>query len=340
MSAQQTRAASAVVRGVGGYVPPRVVTNDELSRTLDTSDDWIRSRTGIHTRHVVETGTATSDLAVEAGRRALDSAGLDSVDLVIVATSTPDYRCPATAPEVANRLGLGTIPAFDLAAVCSGFVYALAQASASLLSGQVDSVLVIGADTFSTIVDPTDRTNAVIFGDGAGAVVLTRGDADEKGAVGGFVLASDGSRSDLIKVRSGGSRATVEDAPEADRYFAMDGRGVFAVAVAAMADASRQALSRVGWSIGDVDWLVAHQANKRILSLVAASLELPGDSAVVHLDRVGNTSAASIPLALAAHGEQFALGDRILLTAFGGGATWGACTLTWPGVSTEAPSHV
>jgi len=326
---------TTVLQGLGGALPSRVVTNDDLATTLDTTDEWITSRTGISARHKVEPGTSTSDLAVAAGRRALENAGIDSVDMVIVATSTPDHRCPATAPDVTARLGLGTVPAFDLAAVCSGFVYGLAQADALIKSHAAERVLLIGADTFTTLVDPTDRANAVIFGDGAGAVVLGTARDGDAGRFGPFTLGSDGTGVDLIRVEAGGSRQPVIDTADPAAWFTMQGRAVFAAAVAAMADSCRTALDTAGWGADDVDHLVAHQANRRIMTMVAASIGVPSDRAVIHLDRVGNTSAASIPLALAAHAGQIRAGERVLLTAFGGGATWGAGTLTWP--TLEAP---
>ncbi|GAA3226207.1 beta-ketoacyl-ACP synthase III [Oerskovia jenensis] len=325
------RPGAAVLRGVGGYLPPRVVTNDDLAALVDTSDEWIRTRTGIRERRFADEGSATSDLAVEAGRRALASAGGPDVDLVVVATSTPDRSCPATAPLVASRLGLGTAAAFDLAAVCSGFVYALAQASAAVLAGLHRRALVIGADQFTSIVDPRDRATSILFGDGAGAVVVDGGDPDEAGSLGAFHLGSDGSAHDLITVPAGGSRVPHRELVDAsDAYFRMDGRAVFGAAVGAMSSSSRRALALSGWSVEDVDWFVAHQANERILRLVAHSLGISSDKVVIHLDRAGNTSAASIPLALAAHARTFAPHERILLTAFGGGTTWGAATATWP----------
>ncbi|MFG2121794.1 beta-ketoacyl-ACP synthase III [Streptomyces sp. NPDC048710] len=325
---------AAVIAGVGGYVPPRVVTNEELAQRLDTSDSWIRTRTGIARRHVVEAGTTTSDLAVEAGLRALKNAGADGADLVIVATTTPDRPCPATAPTVAARMGLTDVPAYDVAAVCSGFLYALQAGAASVTSGFAERVLVVGAESFSTILDPTDRTTSVIFGDGAGAVLLRAGTPEEPGAVLDMHLGSDGSMADLITVRGGGAEERsrgAEPRPE-DRYFRMDGKAVFFAAVRRMAQSSRTVLARTGWEVADVDRLVGHQANTRIIHAVAEQLGLPPERAVLNIDRVGNTSAASIPLALAdglADGTLTA-GHRVLLTAFGGGATWGSATLTWP----------
>ncbi|MET7765721.1 beta-ketoacyl-ACP synthase III [Streptomyces sp. NPDC005393] len=325
---------SAVIAGVGGFVPPRVVRNDELAQRLDTSDAWIRTRTGIAQRHVIDPGATTSDLAVEAGQRALKNASADGADLVIVATTTPDRPCPATAPTVASRIGLTDVPAYDVAAVCSGFLYALQAGTAAVTAGFAERVLVIGAESFSTILDPEDRTTSVIFGDGAGAVLLRDGEPDEPGAMLDIHLGSDGSMVDLITVRSGGAeeRSRGEAPRPEDRYFRMEGKSVFFAAVRRMTESSRTVLARTGWEVADVDRLVGHQANTRIIHTVAEQLGLPPERAVLNIDRVGNTSAASIPLALVdgmADGVLKA-GDRVLLTAFGGGATWGSATLTWP----------
>lgn len=314
---------AAVVSGLGTWLPPTVVTNDDLTAHLDTTDAWIRSRTGVGARHVVEPGMATSHLATEAGRFALRSAGTASVDAVVLATSTPDRSCPATAPEVASNLGLTGVPAFDVAAVCTGFVYALATATGLLAVGQADSVLVIGADTFSTILDPYDRTTRVIFGDGAGAMVLRAGDGAEPGALLAFDLGSDGSGSDLIQVPGG-----------ADPYFRMDGKPVFGRAVLRMAESAQRVADRLGWSMSDVDMLVAHQANKRILAAVGEQLGLRDDQVAVHLHLVGNTVAGSVPLALAhaVSSGDVRPGSRLLLAGFGGGLTWGAAAMSWPDV--------
>lgn len=327
---------SAVLAGLGAMVPPRVVTNDLLAQRLDTSDEWILSRTGIRQRHVIEAGMATSDLAVEAGARAMKSAQVPDVDLVVLATTTPDRPCPATAPEVATRLGLEGVPAFDVAAVCSGFVYALSVGAGAIAARTADRVLVVGAEAFSTILNPQDRTTAAIFGDGAGAVVLRAGDGTEPGALLGFDLGSDGGQADLITVPGGGSRqrSSGQPAKPGDEYFAMQGKAVFVHAVTRMTGSVRTILGRTGWAVASVDWLVAHQANIRILNAIADQLDLPRERAVANLDRVGNTSAASIPLALAdaAAEGRFTPGDRMLLTAFGGGLTWGSAALTWPDI--------
>ncbi|MFI0816210.1 beta-ketoacyl-ACP synthase III [Streptomyces sp. NPDC021098] len=328
---------AAVLTGLGTWLPEHVVTNDELARRLDTSDEWIRTRTGIRQRHVIGPGQSTGDLAVEAGRRALKSAGTERADMVMVATSTPDRPCPATAPDVASRLGLSGVPAFDIAAVCTGFVYALGMAASVIASGAAESVLVIGADTFSTILDPEDRTTRAVFGDGAGAVLLRPGDPGEPGALGGLDLGSDGTRSDLIEVPAGGSRqkASGLSAEEAGAYFTMRGRAVFSEAVRRMATSVGTTAHRLGWVPGDLDRVVLHQANARILAAVADRMGLPAQRFVSNIGRVGNTVAASIPLALAdgVIGGELCPGQRVVLGGFGGGLTWGAMGLRWPDIT-------
>ncbi|HJP72885.1 MAG TPA: beta-ketoacyl-ACP synthase III [Pseudonocardiaceae bacterium] len=323
-----------VVIGIGSTVPDRVVTNEEFEQRMDTSDVWIRSRTGIVERRHAEPGTATSDLAVEAGRRALKSAGLDRVDALVLATTTPDHPCPATAPSVASRLGFGGIPAYDVAAVCSGFLYGLATGAGLLATGLAETVLVDAAEVFTSIIDPDDRGTAPIFGDGAGAVVLRAGDRSEPGAVLDFDLGSDGDLAELIIVPAGGSRQKTSGQPlaDGDEFFKMQGTTVFRNAVTRMAQSSRAVLDKTGWTIDTIDMLIGHQANVRILNAVALELGLPPDRAFVDVDRYGNTAAASIPLALADAAQRGVLveEDRLVLTAFGGGASWGAVTMTWP----------
>jgi 3-oxoacyl-[acyl-carrier-protein] synthase-3 len=325
---------TAVIAGIGAAVPRRVVTNAELARHLDTSDEWIRTRTGIHQRHVVGPGTSTGVLATEAGQRALKSAGESSVDLVVLATTTPDRPCPATAPIVASRLGLTGVAAYDLSAVCSGFLYALRSGTAAIAAGFAQRVLVIGAESFTTLLDPDDRTTVSIFGDGAGAVVLRAGESGESGALLAFDAGSDGGLADLITVRAGGAeeRAGGEPAAEADRWFRMEGRSVFVNAVRRMTESSRAVLAGTGWAVQEIDRFVGHQANSRILQAVAEQLGVDDSRVVTNIARVGNTAAASIPLALAdaAAAGQLQAGHRVLLTAFGGGATWASAALTWP----------
>ncbi|MEU5844942.1 beta-ketoacyl-ACP synthase III [Saccharopolyspora shandongensis] len=335
-SAETTSGRASVLCGLGGWVPQRIVTNEELSRRLDTTEDWIITRTGIGERRAVDPGQATSDLAVAAGSRALRSAGGETPDTVIVATTTPDRPCPATAPLVAARLGMRGVAAFDVSAVCTGFVYGLATAAGMIAAGVSQRALVIGADVYSSIVDPDDRTNAIIFGDGAGAVVLRAGDPDELGALGNFVLGSDGTGEHLITIAAGGSRQRSSGQPptRGERHFAMQGKEVFRQAVTHMSSSARASLAAAGWQPDEVDRVVAHQANLRILRSVADNLGIDRDRCVSHLVDVGNTGAASIPLALdhAAANGTLRPGQRVLLTAFGGGLTWGSCVLRWPDI--------
>ncbi|MFI1052635.1 beta-ketoacyl-ACP synthase III [Streptomyces griseoruber] len=325
---------AAVVAGLGGWVPPTVVSNDQLAEVLDTSDEWIRRRTGIRERRWVSPGQSTGDLAVEAGRRALASAGLGGVDAVVLATSSPDRHCPATAPEVATRLGLGPVPAFDVAAVCTGFVYALATGAGLVALGAAETVLVVGADAFSTLLAPDDRSTRVIFGDGGGAVVLRAGSSTEPGALTGLNLGSDGSLSDLIEVPAGGSRqrSTGVPAKTEDTYFTMQGQTVYAQAVRRMAESVQETVERTGWNLAEIDSFVLHQANARILAAVARRLGRPPERFLSNIETRGNTVAASIPLALAdgvASGE-LRPGHKVVLAGFGGGLTWGSMALVWP----------
>ncbi|MFJ7085943.1 beta-ketoacyl-ACP synthase III [Streptomyces griseus] len=328
------RHRAAVVAGVGAWLPPDVVTNDDLSARMDTSDDWIRRRTGIRRRHIASEGTAASDLAVEAGRRALESARLRGVDMVVLTTTTPDRPCPATAPAVAARLGMADVPAFDVAAVCTGFLYALATSAGLIAAGTADNVLVIATEVYSSIIDPADRATAVVFGDGAGAVVLRSGEPDEWGALGAFTLGSDGRHEDLIRVPAGGSRQRKSALPPrpGDEYFTMRGKEVFRHAVQRMTSSSRQAARAAGWEPESVDRFAAHQANARILTAVSERLGLADEQLLTNIEEVGNIGAASLPVLLdrSAEGGELKPGHRLLLTAFGGGLTWGATTLVWP----------
>lgn len=318
------------IAGLGVRLPDRVVTNDDLAEVLDTSDEWIRTRTGIRQRHVAAPEEATSDLAAAAARDALADAGLEVADLtaVIVATTSPDHAVAATAPLVASALGV-TVPAFDLNAACSGFIYALRVASGMVATGD-GAVLVIGAETLTRVVDPEDRGVAVLFGDGAGAVVLV---PDPEARLGPFTLGADGDGASMLWTASGGTRRPFDAEVLADRshYMTMRGGDVYRNAVVRMVESAREVLELAGLSVSDVDLLVGHQANVRILDAVAARLGLPTQLSQVSLDRHGNTSAASIPLAMWDAREQGKLhdGDTVLLAAFGAGLTWGACLLTW-----------
>ncbi|MFD2418238.1 beta-ketoacyl-ACP synthase III [Amycolatopsis pigmentata] len=328
-----TKGRSAVLAGLGAWLPPRVVDNDELAQRLNTSDAWIRTRTGIRTRHIAGPETSTVDMAVRAGGNALRSAGSDIVDALVLATATPDHLCPASAPQVAAGLGLSGIAALDVNAVCSGFIYALATAAGLIAGGIAGKVLVIGADTFSRMCDPDDRTTVPIFGDGAGAVVLRAGSDAEPGALGPFDLHSEGEHADLLMVPAGGAKQRTAEEHH-DYFLAMQGTAVFRHACARMSESARAVLDRAGMTIDEVDRFIGHQANLRILKSAAKQLGLPEERLVVDIDHTGNTSAASIPLAMAHACEDGNLrpGHRVLMTAFGAGLTWGSTVLTWPEV--------
>jgi 3-oxoacyl-[acyl-carrier-protein] synthase-3 len=325
---------TAIISGIGSCLPPNSLSNDELAARMDTSAEWILSRTGISQRYVAPPGWATSDLAVGAGEQALKSSGQLTVDVVMLATTTPDRPLPATSPDVAARLGLTGVAAFDVAAACSGFIYALATAAGLIATGTAGSALVIGAETLSSVLNPADRSTSVIFGDGAAAVTLRAGQPDEPGAIGPFDLGSDGNGRDLATVRAGGSRQRLSGVPcePADQYMVMQGRQIFWQAVTHMAESVRAVLGRAGLTMGDVRWLVGHQANARILRSLADELGVEPSRTINNIANVGNTGAASIPLALAdAHAQgQLRPGDRVLLTAFGAGLAWGSTVLTWP----------
>ncbi|GAB6898058.1 beta-ketoacyl-ACP synthase 3 [Kineosporia succinea] len=334
--------AAAVIEAIGHYLPGRRESNDELALRMDTSDEWIRTRTGILGRARAEPGQATSDLAVEAGRHALQHTGA-SVDTVVVATTTPDRKCPATAPVVADRLGLGRVTSFDLNSACTGFLAGMSVASGLVATGAARGVLLIGAEKYSTIVYPDDRGTAPIFGDGAAAMVLRAGTPDEPGAIGAVHLSSDGSLWELAHVRAGGSLRPVPDPDDPhDAYLRMNGRATYRHAVAEMAASCRLALAARGLAAHDVDRLVAHQANVRILQEVARELGIPGERSVVDLTDIGNTAAASIPMALSrAHAAGTLTGrERLLLTAFGAGASWGATVVTWPHLKPHPAPHL
>ncbi|MFD8967775.1 beta-ketoacyl-ACP synthase 3 [Streptomyces sp. NPDC059568] len=389
-----------MLEGVAGWVPGEPVPNEALPAAWGVDDAWVRTRTGIASRHRAGAGVSTGDLAYEAARRLLGGAdpgpgagagpgqrpgpgaaaepGAESgpvtgsgiglgigpgggpgigpaigpatgsgvgaaVDAVVLATATPDHPCPGTAPALAARLGLGPVPAFDIGAVCSGFVYGLAVCRGLVVSGLYDRVLLVGADVYSTWLDPRDRSSGVVFGDGAGAALIGAGRAGAPGELLAFDLGSDGAGYDLITVAGGGSRARATARPPAepadgDEFFRMRGRAVYQHAVERMTASCRSLLATVGWEAAQVDHFVPHQANARILRAVAGRLGIGADRCVIHLDRVGNTGAASIPLALAdaeARGR-LRTGDRVLLTAFGGGLTWGTAALRWPGTPRAA----
>lgn len=324
----------AVLQGLGTAVPGRTVSNAELAPALGVSDEWIRRRTGIAQRRIVDPGTTTADLATTAGRNALKSAQTDAVDAVVVATTTPDRMSPATAPEVAWRVGVAPAAAFDVGAVCSGFVYGLATCAGLIAAGIAERVLLIGAETNSYFLQHTPETRgpAILFGDGAGAVVLRAGEAGEPGAIGPFDLGSDGDAADLIRIEGGGCRQRARPAADDDAFWAISGQEVYRRAVEHMTASSLRVLAAAGRTVADVDRFVAHQANQRILDRVAEQLGVPDDRQIGNVAMVGNTGAASIPLALgeACRTESLLAGHRLLATSFGGGLTWGSALLTWP----------
>ena len=319
----------AVVRGVGHYLPDRVVANAEFENWLDTSDEWIRTRSGIERRHFVEDGQTTSQIAILAARRALEMAGLeaDALDAVIVATSTADLTFPSAATMVQSGLGMTRGFAFDVQAVCAGFVFALSNANALILSGQAERVLVIGAETFSRIMNWEDRSTCVLFGDGAGALVLEAEDGtgtpEDRGIL-ATDLNSDGRYRDLLYVDGGVSTGTTG-------VLRMEGREVFRHAVEKLAQTAHKSLGSLGLGADDVDWVVPHQANIRIITSTAKKLGVPMSRVVVTVEDHGNTSAASIPLALSVGVErgQIKPGDLIVTEAIGGGLAWGSVVLRW-----------
>jgi 3-oxoacyl-[acyl-carrier-protein] synthase-3 len=316
----------SVIEGVGSYLPERILTNLELARKVDTSDEWIVERTGIRERRIAAAGEKTSDLAVAAGRAALADAGIEAsqVDLVIVATATPDQTFPATAATVQARLGMTSGASFDLQAVCSGFVYGLATADAFIRSGQADTILLIGAETFSRIVDWSDRGTCVLFGDGAGAAVICAApgapDNSRRGII-ASVLHSDGRYQDKLFVDGGPSSTQTVG------HLRMEGREVFKHAVSNIASVMTEVLTKAGVEAIDVDWFVPHQANLRILDGTARRFGIQDERIVITVQEHGNTSAASIPLAFdtAVRDGRIKKGDLVLMEAMGGGFTWGAC---------------
>ena len=311
------------IAGTGSYLPKRVMTNDELGSRLDTSDEWIRTRTGIHERHIAADDESTVDLAEHAARAALDAAGMDGVDMVIVATTTPDKIFPGTACLLQARLGLSDIPAFDVQAVCSGFVYAMSIADQYIKSGVVKSILVVGSEIMSRIMDWNDRATCILFGDGAGAVVLKVG--DEPGIYSTH-LHAEGSLENILNVPGGaGSPRTDDDSQDAPSVY-MEGANVFKVAARVMDEMVDEALTHNNMQKSDIHWLVPHQANVRIIQAAARKLGLPMDRVVVTIDKHANTSAASIPLALdcAVRDGRIKRGECLFMEGVGAGMTWGS----------------
>lgn len=319
---------AAGITGLGSYVPQRVVTNFDLEKFVDTNDEWIRTRTGISERRFIAENETTADMAENAARAALDDAGVLSSDLqlIIVATCTGDFRFPSTASILQNRLG-ATCGAFDLGAACSGFAYALITASQFVASGAYDKVLVVAAEAMSRILDWNDRTTCVLFGDGAGAAVVEPAPAGS--GMLGFDLGSDGAGSDLLKISSRLSPGNSETAP----YIVQNGREVYRFAVNIMGESALRAVKNAGLKEADVDLLVPHQANIRIIDAAAKRLQLPDEKVFVNIQKYGNTSAASIPIALreARDAGKIKTGDTVVSVGFGGGLTWASCAMRWFG---------
>ena len=311
--------------GTGGYLPPRAMDNDELARRLDTSDAWIRERTGIARRHIADETQTSSDLALEASRSALKAANLkpEDIDLIVVATSTPDYIFPSTACLLQAKLGIKGCAAFDVQAVCTGFIYALATADGFIKGGTATKALVVGAEVFSRILDWSDRGTCVLFGDGAGAVVLVAG---SKPGIHATRLHADGSQVELLSVPGNVARGKVVGSP----FLQMNGQGVFKFAVRVLEESARETVAAAGMRLAEIDWLIPHQANVRILEATARKLEIPREKLVVTVDHHGNTSAASVPLALDefVRAGRIRPGHRLLLQGVGGGFTWGSSVVT------------
>jgi 3-oxoacyl-[acyl-carrier-protein] synthase-3 len=312
--------------GTGSHLPEKVLTNADLEKIVDTSDEWIRSRTGISSRHIAAEGELTSDLALPAAQKALQSAGVAAgdIDMIIVATTTPDMIFPSTACILQSRLGIAGCPAFDLQAVCSGFVYALSTADLFIRAGQAKKVLVVGAEVYSRILDWNDRGTCVLFGDGAGAVVLAASDTP---GILATRLHADGSHKDHLSVPGSVCGGKVWGRP----FVHMDGGSVFRFAVRVFEEVAHEVLDQAGLKVSDLDWFVPHQANIRIMEATAKRLRLPVEKIIATVDHHGNTSAASIPLALdeAVHDGRIRPGQTLLLEGVGGGFTWGAVLLRW-----------
>jgi 3-oxoacyl-[acyl-carrier-protein] synthase-3 len=323
----------ACVGGWGTAVPEKVVTNAEMEQRVDTTDAWIVERTGIRERHVAATTDTTASLAVDAGTAAIKNAGIppDAIDLLIVATASPEQPVPHTGAFVGEGLGL-RCGSFDLGAGCAAFVYMLVVGSSLLATGNLDHVLIVGAEILSRIIDPDDRATSILFGDGAAAAVLSRSPDDGPGVL-AWDLGCDGSAAGLLEIRAGGSRmpATAETIAAGEQYLKMQGQEVFRRAVRVVVESARTTLDRAGVAASDVAWFVPHQANIRIIESASSRLGIAADRTIVNIDRYGNTSAASIPLALAeaADGGRLRDGDLVLMSGFGAGMTWASALLQW-----------
>ena len=321
----------AAITATGGYVPEKVLTNFDLEKMVDTSDEWIRTRTGIKERHILEDGKATSDLCVGAINEILEKKSLDpmDIDLILVATVTPDHVFPATANIVCDKIGAKNAWGFDLSAACSGFLYALDTGRRFISSGEYKKVIVCGADKMSSIVDYEDRNTCIIFGDGGGAVLLEP--TTEEFGIMDSILKSDGSGKEFLHQKAGGSMnpASIETVENRMHYVYQEGKTVFKFAVTNMADVSREIMDRNQLSSEDVAFLVAHQANLRIIDATARRMGVDDEKVLINIDRYGNTTAATIPLVLNDFESKFKKGDNLILSTFGGGFTWGSIYLKW-----------
>jgi 3-oxoacyl-[acyl-carrier-protein] synthase-3 len=321
----------AAITAVGGYVPEKILSNKDLEKMVDTTDEWIQSRTGIKERHILEDGRATSDMAVKAVNELLKKRGIgaEEIDIVICATITGDLIFPATANIVCDKIGAKNAWGFDLAAACSGFLFGLETGSKFIESGKYKKVIVIGGDKMSAILDYTDRNTCIIFGDGAGAVLL---EPNEEGyGVCDSILRTDGSGREFLHQKAGGSLKppTIETVNAREHYVYQEGKTVFKFAVTNMAEVSREIVDRNGLKPDDVDYLVAHQANKRIIDATADRLEIGSDKVLMNIQRYGNTTNGTLPLLLWDFEKQLKKGDNLILSTFGGGFTWGAIYLKW-----------
>lgn len=329
----------AHITGWGVAIPEKVLTNDDLAEIVDTNDEWIRSRTGIEERHIAGPEESTATLAADASLKALDIAGLlpADVDLIIVSTSSPEHLFPATAALVQDQIGAVKAGAFDLSAACTGFIFAMNMAAQAIRSGTIETALVIGSETLSRLLNWEDRNTCILFGDGAGAFVLQA--SDQPGGVLSAIMRSDGSGGDLLSVPAGGSKFPTNQQTIDDKlhFIQMNGREVFRFATRVMAQSTREASQKAGFEVEELDWIIPHQANRRIIEKAARNLKLPLDKFIINLERFGNTSTASIPLAAveALEEDKIAPGDKVVFVGFGAGLTWGAVAVEWTGPLTE-----
>lgn len=325
----------AHITGWGRSVPENIMTNDQIAEMVDTNDEWIRTRTGIQERRIATDGESTASLGAGAALDALKVANLspNDIDLIIVATSSPEHIFPSTASLIQDRIGATKAGAFDLSAACTGFIIAMNMAAQAIQTGSIDSALVIGSETLSRLVNWDDRVTCILFGDGAGAFILQA--SDEPGGIMSSVMRSDGSGGDLLTIPAGGSKlpASMQTVQDGLHFISMDGKKVFRFATRVMAQATEEATSEAGMTLDDVTWIVPHQANKRIIETAARRLKMPMDRFVVNLERYGNTSTASIPLATydAIQDGRIQSGDQIVFVGFGAGLTWGAVFAQWTG---------